>query len=102
MLPLADASFDRAAAPVLDLVEGGWAASGPALPSTVGPLVVRLGLAAELRRRLEVADRHGDAVGLLRLVIVFESGDATPRKLARHWETVRQPATRGYPRPSPC
>lgn len=28
------------------------------------------------------------AVGLLRLVGVFENGDATLRKLARHWEPV--------------
>uniref|UniRef100_UPI002F91118F hypothetical protein n=1 Tax=Streptomyces sp. NBC_01562 TaxID=2975879 RepID=UPI002F91118F len=58
-----------------------------------------VGLADELRRRIDVADRHGDAVGLLRLVVVFESGDATLRKLARHWETVRRP---GEPRVSPA
>jgi hypothetical protein len=58
-----------------------------------------VGLATELRRRIDVADRHGDDVGLLRLVVVFENGDATLRKLARHWETVRRP---GDPRVSPA
>ncbi|MFD5270508.1 hypothetical protein [Streptomyces sp. NPDC058335] len=41
-----------------------------------------VGLADELRRRIDVADRSGDDVGLLRLVVVFENGDATLRKLA--------------------
>ncbi|MFE4823170.1 hypothetical protein ACFRFU_43530 [Streptomyces sp. NPDC056704] len=58
-----------------------------------------VGLVDELRRRIDVADRHGDDVGLLRLVVVFESGDATLRKLARHWETVRRP---GDPMVSPA
>ncbi|MFE2473461.1 hypothetical protein [Streptomyces mirabilis] len=57
------------------------------------------GLATELRRRIDVADRHGSDVGLLRLVVVFENGDATLRRLARHWETVRGP---GDPRVSPA
>ncbi|MER5201090.1 FtsK/SpoIIIE domain-containing protein [Streptomyces sp. NPDC002755] len=57
------------------------------------------GLAAELRRRIDVVDRHGSDVGLLRLVVVFENGDATLRKLARHWETVRRP---GDPKVSPA
>ncbi|MGW0425257.1 hypothetical protein [Streptomyces sp. NPDC003015] len=58
-----------------------------------------VGLATELRRRIDVTDRNGDDVGLLRLVVVFENGDATLRKLARHWETVRRP---GDPRVSPA
>ncbi|WP_329266790.1 hypothetical protein [Streptomyces sp. NBC_01451] len=58
-----------------------------------------VGLAHELRRRIDIADRHGSDVGLLRLVVVFENGDATLRKLARHWETVRRP---GDPRVSPA
>ncbi|MFM9584153.1 hypothetical protein [Streptomyces caniscabiei] len=58
-----------------------------------------VGLAAEVRRRVDVVDRHGSDVGLLRLVVVFESGDATLRRLARHWETVRGP---GDPRVSPA
>lgn len=58
-----------------------------------------VGLATELRRRIDVTDRHGSDVGLLRLVVAFENGDATLRKLARHWETVRRP---GEPRVSPA
>ncbi|MGW6739298.1 hypothetical protein ACWGDX_00895 [Streptomyces sp. NPDC055025] len=58
-----------------------------------------VGLATELRRRLDVADRHGSGVGLPCLVIVFEYGDSTLRRLARHWETVRKP---GDPRVSPA
>ncbi|MFK0112585.1 hypothetical protein [Streptomyces sp. NPDC091217] len=58
-----------------------------------------VGLADELRRRIDVVDRHGSGVGLLRLVVVFEYGDATLRRLARDWETVRQP---GDPRVSPA
>ncbi|MEU2739401.1 hypothetical protein ABZ656_29540 [Streptomyces sp. NPDC007095] len=58
-----------------------------------------VGLATELRRRIDVADRHGSDAGLLRLVVVFESGDATLRRLARHWENVRRP---GDPKVSPA
>jgi hypothetical protein len=58
-----------------------------------------VGLATELRRRIDVTDRHGDDGELLRLVVVFENGDATLRKLARHWETVRRP---GDPTVSPA
>ncbi|MFJ3043813.1 hypothetical protein [Streptomyces tendae] len=58
-----------------------------------------VGLAAEVQRRIDVVDRHGSGVGLLRMVVVFERGDATLRRLARHWETVRGP---GDPRVSPA
>ncbi|MGW5679637.1 hypothetical protein ACWEV4_31935 [Streptomyces sp. NPDC003860] len=58
-----------------------------------------VGLATELRRRIDVIDRHGSDVGLLRMVVVFENGDATLRRLTRHWETVRRP---GDPQESPA
>lgn len=48
------------------------------------PPVALSGVADELRRRIDIADRHGSDVGLLRLVVVFENGTATLRKLARH------------------
>lgn len=60
-----------------------------------------VGLATELRRRIDVIDRHSSDVGLLRLVVVFENGDATLRRLARHWETVRRPGDPQVSRASP-
>ncbi|AVH61709.1 MULTISPECIES: hypothetical protein [Streptomyces] len=47
-------------------------------------------LAAELKRRIDHADQHGDADDLPRLAVVFEGADHTLRKLTRHWDTVRQ------------
>lgn len=58
-----------------------------------------VGRADELRRRIDVADRNGDDAVLLRLVVVFENGDVTLRRLACHWETVRRP---GDPRVPPA
>ncbi|MFD8937948.1 hypothetical protein ACFV0R_22315 [Streptomyces sp. NPDC059578] len=42
LLQFADAALDRVASAVLLVVEGRWAASGPAASAAVRPLVVRL------------------------------------------------------------
>lgn len=49
-----------------------------------------LGLSLELHQRIRHADEHGDTEDLPRLTVVFESAGHTLRKLARHWEKVRQ------------
>ncbi|MER5852507.1 hypothetical protein ABT126_37315 [Streptomyces sp. NPDC002012] len=49
-----------------------------------------VGLATELQRRIDHADQHGNADDLPRLTMVFEEADATLRKLARYWDTIRQ------------
>lgn len=49
-----------------------------------------VGLWAELRRRIDHADQHGDTGNLPRLTVVFEEADATLRQLARYWDTIRQ------------
>ncbi|MEU6019355.1 hypothetical protein ABZ826_36795 [Streptomyces sp. NPDC047515] len=49
-----------------------------------------VGLRAELESRIGHVDEHGDTGDLPRLTVVFEGADHTLRKLARHWDKVRQ------------
>ncbi len=58
-----------------------------------------VGLHAELRRRLDHIDQHGDADDLPRLTVVFEAADTTLSSLARHWGKVRE---KGDPKTSPA
>ncbi|MEU7088126.1 hypothetical protein [Streptomyces achromogenes] len=58
-----------------------------------------IGLRAELVRRVDHIDQHGDADDLPRLTVVFEGADAILSKLARHWGTVRET---GDPKTSPA
>ncbi|MGW7469291.1 hypothetical protein ACWGJT_32650 [Streptomyces xantholiticus] len=48
-----------------------------------------VGLRAELQRRIDHTDEHGDADDLPRLTVVFERADHTLRQLARYWDTIR-------------
>ncbi|OEJ21832.1 hypothetical protein AR457_41155 [Streptomyces agglomeratus] len=58
-----------------------------------------VGLRAEVKRRINHADEHGDTDGLPRLTVVFEVAGHTLRQLARHWDKIRQA---GDPKTSPA
>ncbi|MFI6730343.1 FtsK/SpoIIIE domain-containing protein [Streptomyces atratus] len=58
-----------------------------------------VGLRAELKRRIDHVDQHGETGDLTRLTVVFEGAGNTLRQLARHWDKVRQ---EGDPKMSPA
>ncbi|MCL3998113.1 hypothetical protein [Streptomyces lavenduligriseus] len=58
-----------------------------------------VGLQAELVRRIDHINQHGDADDLPRLTVVLEDADATLHSLARHWNTVRE---KSDPKTSPA
>ncbi|MFE7840817.1 hypothetical protein ACFU53_33620 [Streptomyces sp. NPDC057474] len=58
-----------------------------------------VGLRAELQRRIDHANQHGDTDDLPRLTAVFEEADHTLRKLARYWDTAGE---KDAPKTSPA